>query len=123
MTQMKNRISSSHDRSTNQTKVVSLTNNGSLPNDDSSIGMITPDGQFAVFTSSSSYLASGIDDSNGANDVFLRDLTNETTELISKSFFDASRSGNAASEGYYISDDWPIYCLSIQGKRFDSPNR
>ena len=92
-----------HDSYSGDTVIISIANDGSLSNDDSTIGMITDDGQRAAFTSLGSNLTD-IDDTNGTTDVFLRDLARQTTEMVSKGFFSAD-SGNAASEGFSISDD------------------
>ena len=84
-------------------QIVSL-GDGSRPTDDDSlIGKITPDGNYVAFTSNATNLTSTTD-ANGVSDVFLRDLENDTTKLISTNG-DLTQSANAASKGFDISDD------------------
>jgi len=56
---------------------------------------ISPDGRYAAFTSSASNLVTG--DTNGCNDVLIRDLGARTTERVSVS--DSGGQGNANSCG------------------------
>ena len=92
-----------HDRNIGQTRIISLAYDGSQSYGDSTIGMITPDGKYAVFTSLGSNLTEDVDN-NDTSDVFLRDLENETTILVSKTFLNTG-SGNGPSEGWQISDN------------------
>jgi Tol biopolymer transport system component len=68
---------------------------------------MSPDGRFAIFTSTATDLVAGITDSNGGADVFLRDLEAGTTAILS---VDASGTalgtvGNAALGGFVFSPD------------------
>lgn len=62
---------------------------------------ITPDGRFVAFSSNATNLAAG--DSNGAEDVFLRDRRTGVTERVSVGQGDVQ--GNAASYGSAMSAD------------------
>ena len=88
---------------TNETTLVSVSNSGSVAGDNSSVlASISGDGRFVAFTSDASNLVSN--DSNGLADVFVRDLQENTTTLVS-----ADSSGNASGDGdsmaASISDD------------------
>src|SRR5262249_21473944 len=45
--------------------------------------VISPDGRFVVFLSSATDLVGGVTDTNGADDVFLRDLQTGVTKIVS----------------------------------------
>lgn len=83
------------------TSIVSVDTSGALANDHSSEGKISGDGNFFVFTSKASNLVSG--DTNQCVDIFLRDIVNSTTSLISKDA--SSELGNRASTNPDISSD------------------
>ena len=69
-----------HDRQTGQTTRVSVASNGSQANASSSSGRLSADGRFVAFASVASNLVPG--DTNGTNDVFVRDRqTGETTRV------------------------------------------
>ena len=65
-------------------------------------GEISGDGRFITFSSSASDLAVG--DANGVIDIYLRDLLNNSTEIISRNQFNTG-SGNSASQESSISFD------------------
>jgi Tol biopolymer transport system component len=74
-------------------------NGGSLPGD------VSADGRYAAFESSASDLVPG--DTNGTNDVFVRDLTNSVTWLVSagadgSAGNGASRSATMTPDGRYV---------------------
>ena len=71
------------DRVTGQTAVVSMASDGTRSNGGSSHSMISADGRFVTFWSPASNLVAG--DTNGANDVFVRDVAEETTARVSVS--------------------------------------
>ena len=69
------------DTLTNTTTRVSVDSNGVQGNDTSFYSSISADGRYVAFSSRASNLVS--DDTNGANDVFVRDTLNNTTTRIS----------------------------------------
>ena len=80
------------DRQAGTTDVVSLSTGGARGDSDSFRPSISADGRFVAFESNSTNLVSG--DSNGFNDVFVRDRQLGTTERVSVS------SGGAQGDGY-----------------------
>jgi Tol biopolymer transport system component len=78
---------------------ISLTPSGGQTNGDSKVPWISPDGKFVVFYSSATNLVSG--DTNGKQDVFLRDLTLGTTRRCSLSSYGVQ--GNDSSLGAVVS--------------------
>ncbi|HET6162660.1 MAG TPA: hypothetical protein VFG37_03280 [Planctomycetota bacterium] len=70
-----------HDRRSGNTKRVSVDSTGVQANGDSDAPVISADGRFVAFQSDASNLVAG--DTNGASDVFVRDLQNATTERVS----------------------------------------
>lgn len=91
-----------HDRQTGETLLVSVSSSGVKGNGNSDSPSISADGRFVSFESAATNLVSG--DSNGFNDVFVRDMIGGTT---SRQSVDAS--GNQAILGNsslpVISDD------------------
>lgn len=69
------------DRQTGATSLVSVNTSGFGGNGDSFPSAISTNGQFVLFDSAASDLVPG--DSNGTNDVFLRDVLHNTTSLVS----------------------------------------
>jgi Tol biopolymer transport system component len=61
--------------------LVSVASDGSWGNNASTDPVMTPDGRFVAFISAASNLVVG--DTNGASDIFVRDLLNGTTTLVS----------------------------------------
>lgn len=95
-----------HDISTGTTDCASLTAGGDTGNGESFYLDITPDGRFVVFHSAASDLVAG--DTNGADDIFVRDRTSGTTERVSVSDTGAQLSGQSlfgriSDDGRYIS--------------------
>ncbi len=69
-----------HDRQTGETTRISISDSGSQGNGDSEAAAISRDGRYVVFVSGASNLVA--DDTNGAADVFIRDLrTGRTTRV------------------------------------------
>ncbi len=89
------------DRANGTTILVSAGTNGSTGNGASSSPVITPDGRYVAFISAASDLVS--DDTNGVADVFVRDLQNRTTVLVSPGALYANQ--DMGAEGPEISDD------------------
>lgn len=85
-----------HDRQSGITTIVSLDSSGNQANNDSFNPSISANGQFIVFQSAASDLVSG--DSNLKDDIFLRDILNETTIRLSVD------SDEVQSDGYSV---WP----------------
>jgi Tol biopolymer transport system component len=69
------------DRQTGTTVRASVTNGGQEANAVSYTGSISGDGRFVAFSSDASNLVTG--DTNGAADIFVRDLVSGTTERVS----------------------------------------
>lgn len=98
------------DTQSNTTSLVSVDSAGVSPGNAPSGGLtMTPDGHFIAFTSGASNLVSAVD-SNNQQDVFLRNLTTNTTTLMSiNRLGSAGGSYNAALSGDFgapaISDD------------------
>ena len=89
------------DLQNNTTEIVSVSSAGVQGNNTSSIGDITADGRYVVFSSSASNLVSG--DTNAKRDIFVRDRKLNTTSLLSKN--SAGNSGNNESSTPSISCD------------------
>jgi Tol biopolymer transport system component len=73
------------------TTLVSLADNETLPNGDSAAPSISNDGNLVAFSSRASNLVSG--DNNGVSDVFVRNISGGTTDLVSRA------SGGAIGNG------------------------
>jgi Tol biopolymer transport system component len=69
-----------HDRSTGITERISVDSSGSEGNGNSGESAISADGRFVAFTSWASNLVAG--DTNGIEDIFVRDLAAGTTERV-----------------------------------------
>ena len=93
------------DRTTSTTIRVSVTNGGGEADQRSTVADVSDDGRFIVFASTAQNLTSETD-TNGLNDIFLRDTLNNTTTLISKSI--GGTTGNGASLKPVISDDGTV---------------
>lgn len=70
------------DLQTHTTTLVSLADNESLPNGDSTAPSISNDGNLVAFSSRASNLVTG--DNNGVSDVFVRNINAGTTDLVSR---------------------------------------
>lgn len=84
------------------TSLVSVDSSESQVSANSFEGSVSGDGNFVVFTSWSDALSS--DDSNGKKDIYVRDLVNGTTELISYDTGGAAGNNHSHNEAS-ISDD------------------
>jgi Tol biopolymer transport system component len=91
------------DRQTGTTTRVSVANAGYEGNNDSSSPSISADGRYVAFASLASNLVSGAGDTNGVEDIFVRDRQTGTTERVSVS--SAGTQGNGASSSPSISAD------------------
>jgi Tol biopolymer transport system component len=80
-----------HDRQTGTTRRASVATGGAEGDSHSRGPSISPDGRFVGFTSAASSLVAG--DTNGADDVFVRDLENGTTVRVSVATGAAQSSG------------------------------
>ena len=96
------------DRVSGTTARVSVGNTGNQGNGDSSVEAISPDGRFVAFSSTASNFVPG--DTNGANDIFIRDRSSGTTQRVSLS--DAGTQGNGDSGGATISADGRFVAFS-----------
>ncbi|MEU5583238.1 RICIN domain-containing protein [Streptomyces huasconensis] len=70
-----------HDRQTRTTQRVSVAGGGAQGNAESTTPSLSADGRHVAFTSAASNLVAG--DTNGAEDVFVRDLGSGTTQRVS----------------------------------------
>src|SRR6266852_5252084 len=85
------------------TRMVSINQAGTgAGNGYSDYWQVTPDGRYVAFDSRSSDLVSG--DTNGVKDVFVRDMTANTTTLVSVNS-NGTGTGNNTSQYPVISDD------------------
>jgi large repetitive protein len=84
-----------HDRLKGTTELVSYGMNGAYGNGDSRQPMISANGEFVAFSSRASNLVSG--DTNGWDDIFVRDLTNGLTERIT-----LATNGDEPDDGSYL---------------------
>lgn len=73
----------------------SVASNGAQANSSNHEPRISSNGQFVVFTSTASSLVGG--DVNVANDIFLHNIANRETRLISRSFNGTSANGHSSS--------------------------
>ena len=76
---------------TQSTTLVSVADNEDLPNADSAAPSISNDGNLVAFSSRASNLVSG--DNNGVGDVFVRNISGGTTELVSRTSAGALATG------------------------------
>jgi len=93
-----------YDTKTSETRRISQTEKGRIPDGNSSWPSISADGRYIAFVSEASDLVKG--DDNGRADVFVYDTTKQTTELVSRSA--NSRSANAESRYPAISGDGSV---------------
>lgn len=89
------------DRLTNTTTLVSVSSSGVQGNSTSMRSKISSNGRFVVFASRATNLVAN--DTNGDYDIFVRDLTSNTTQLVSKNA--AGVYGNEGSDQPDISSD------------------
>lgn len=82
-----------------RTEGVSVTADGKAGNDRSSSATISRDGRFAAFDSGATDLVAG--DTDGLNDIFVRDLRSGTTERIAQEGRDV-RSPSLSADGRYV---------------------
>ena len=102
------------DRLAKKTECASLSAIVGTGNGMSFLGMISVDGRYATFSSTSSDLVAS--DLNGAWDVFVRDLVTQTTERVSVS--SAGVEGNAGSEFPSLSLDGHFVAFSSAASNF-----
>ena len=81
------------DRSSGAVEAVSVSTSGTFGSEYSSSGHVSSDGRFVAFASSAGNLV--LSDTNGADDVFLRDRQTDTTTRVS-----VSSSGAQSTDGY-----------------------
>jgi hypothetical protein len=74
------------DRNTNSTTVISLNSSGVVGNGDSGTPSVSANGRYVVFESSATNLLGTGGDTNGMQDIFLRDRTTATTTRISAAY-------------------------------------
>jgi VCBS repeat-containing protein len=91
-----------YDRQTNTVKLISHTNTGSSGNSYATAPVMSADGQYIVFSSGASNLASS-DINGGSADVFLWDRQTDRVSLVSRT--NTGTSGNGASSNTVLSSD------------------
>jgi Tol biopolymer transport system component len=91
------------DRSLGSVRRISVATTGEEPNQESIGASISATGRYVVFFTKADNLLPPLQDSNGAYDVYVRDVFTATTELVSKST--AGVIGNADSSECSISAD------------------
>ena len=100
------------------TTLVSYDSTGTATGNDQALaGQITPDGRFVVFESRASNHVAGINDVNGLNDVFLRDLATGVTTVLSQRF-DGTATGNANPDNVLISDDGMVVAFDSDATNY-----
>src|SRR5256884_1283871 len=98
------------DLQTGTTTLISVNSAGAGGNGPSTSPLISPEGRYLAFVSAAGDLVAN--DTNNATDIFVRDLQNTTTTLVSVSR-DGATSGNGAS-------DWPTMTPDGGGVAFGS---
>ncbi|MFT4188321.1 MAG: S-layer homology domain-containing protein, partial [Aeromicrobium sp.] len=94
------------DMQTGQTSLVSATSSGGGGNDNSWDPSVSADGRYVAFDSSASDLVAG--DTNGARDVFVRDMQSGVTRLVSAApscwggSSSSSRQTSVSADGRYV---------------------
>jgi Tol biopolymer transport system component len=107
-----------HDRATGATIRASLSSEGSEGDHYSQSAQISANGRFVAFDSESDNLVPN--DVNGFRDVFLRDLVDDVTELVSVD--SASLQGNSSSGGPVISADGRIVAFTTNATNLVAPD-
>jgi hypothetical protein len=82
-----------HNRSTGQTRRVTVSSTGAQANRDTNIEGMSADGRFVVFSTFATNLVRG--DTNRRHDVFVRDRETRQTRLVSVSSTEAQAAGNS----------------------------
>ena len=103
-----------HDRQTGVTERVSLTSGGAQGNGDSRSPALSPDGRYVAFSSGATNLVAG--DTNGVDDVFVRDRQAGSTERVSIST--AGAQGSAVSTAPAVSSDGRYVAFSSSSPEF-----
>jgi Tol biopolymer transport system component len=99
-----------HDRSTGVTERISLDSSGNQGGDWSDCASLSSDGRFVAFTSAATNLVAG--DTNGADDVFVRDRAAGTTERVSVDGSGGEGDGESDSGDGAISGDGNVVAFS-----------
>lgn len=110
------------DRQVGTTELISVDSNGIVGNSYSGMGTVSSDGRFVAFLCGASNLAPG--DSNGKNDIFVRDRLYATTEAVSLS--NSNQFGNSGSFEPVISRNGRYVVFSSSATNFavdDTNNR
>jgi TolB protein len=95
------------DLSTGSITMVSTDSNGAISNNTSGAARITPDGRYVIFQSTGTNLVSG--DTNGVEDIFIKDLETGITSRVSTTSAGAQATGGSSQaaditpDGRYIS--------------------
>lgn len=66
---------------------------------------ISDDGRYAAFSSTATNVVAGVSDTNGASDVFVRDLIGNQVVLLTRSALEPNSTGNRGSQGTAASAD------------------
>ena len=89
------------DRDTHETSKVDVSSAGERANSEAGFATISADGRFVAFSSDATNLAAG--DTTPAEDVFVRDLENRTTQRVSVSTSGGEANDSSTATGYGLS--------------------
>lgn len=89
------------DRVTGTTKRVNISSNGVEANGESDNALISNNGEYVVFTSAANNLTDG--DTNQYKDIFIHNLTANTTERIVINYYNGVSPNDITSDGRFIS--------------------
>ena len=101
-----------HDRRTGETTRVSISDRGLQGNGASGVAAISSDGRYVAFTSGASNLVAG--DTNGAADVFIRDLRSSRTTRVDVDGHGRQTNRGSDSSGPRPQRARPLYRLHFQ---------
>jgi len=104
----------------NTTEIVSVHTDGTQSDQGSVPGSISADGRFVVFSTSSTTLVS--DDTNGASDVFLRDIVNSTTTRVSVNSTGEEGDASSVSPGISGNGRYVVFASSATNLVIDDTN-
>lgn len=91
------------DRVTGQTELISQSTEGAVANAEPVLPVISANGRFVAFLSTATNLVAG--DTNGFNDVFLRDRQNGTTIQVNLTHTGAQPNAGAAVQNVFVTND------------------
>lgn len=105
------------DRQLGTTVAVTISENGLLATGGTAATM-TPDGRYVAFVSGEGDLISGVTDTNGGSDVFLRDMQTGITELVSRNALNTGTGNRGSGVAQYPLDFSAGSLVLSDGARF-----